>query len=153
MSVTRLGDFIYALRIAKILITPWQEQEAYKLGIIDKDGKVLRRYRDLKTADERDAFTYLHRLVFNLKRIIEKFTAGKTQMGKTAALMLLLKEELKELEISDENWKLVEDILEKSLKNEDALTNSSGPAVSTTNVSRPLTFKLVRRKGPLDNKD
>ena len=33
-------DLFVAYRFLRILTTPWEDQEAFKLGIIDKDGKL-----------------------------------------------------------------------------------------------------------------
>ena len=60
-------DLFVAYRFLRILTTPWEDQPAYKLGIIDKDGKLLKRSTSLRTIDEKQAFTLLHRLVFILK--------------------------------------------------------------------------------------
>ena len=66
----RAVDLFVVYRFLKLLVTPWEKQEAYKLGIIDKNGKALKKARDLGTETERSAFTLLHRLVFNCKRIM-----------------------------------------------------------------------------------
>ena len=34
----RAVDFFVVYRFLKLLVTPWEKQEAYKLGIIDKKG-------------------------------------------------------------------------------------------------------------------
>ena len=74
-------DLFVAYRFLRILTTPWEDQEAYKLGIIDKDGKLLRKANTLKTAEEKKSFTLLHRLVFNLKRILHKIPAVRSKIG------------------------------------------------------------------------
>ena len=90
----RAIDLLITYRIIKLLVTPFEKQEAYKYGIIDKDGKVLRKTKDLKTAKEKDAYTILHRFVFNLKRLINLIPGGKSKLGTyAAALGLLLKEQ------------------------------------------------------------
>ena len=58
----RAIDLFVAYRFLRILTTAWEDQDAYKLGIIDKDGKLLRKANTLKTAEEKKAFTLLHRL-------------------------------------------------------------------------------------------
>ena len=89
----RAIDLLITYRIIKLLVTPFEKQEAYKYGIIDKDGKVLRKTKDLKTAKEKDSYTVLHRFVFNLKRLINIVPGGKSKLGTyAAALGLLLKE-------------------------------------------------------------
>jgi len=90
----RAIDLLITYRIIKLLVTPFEKQEAYKYGIIDKDGKVLRKTKDLKTVKEKDAYTILHRFVFNLKRLINIIPGGKSKLGTyAAALGLLLKEQ------------------------------------------------------------
>ena len=88
----RAVDLFVVYRFLKLLVTPWKKQEAYKLGIIDKDGKTLKKSRDLGTETERSAFTLLHRLVFNLKRIMMKIPGVRTQLGTYATALFLLKE-------------------------------------------------------------
>ena len=85
-------DLFVAYRFLRILTTPWEDQEAYKLGIIDKDGKLLRKANTLKTAEEKKSFTLLHRLVFNLKRILHKIPAVRSKIGTYATALFLLKQ-------------------------------------------------------------
>ena len=53
-------DLFVAYRFLRILTTPWEDQDAFKLGIIDKDGKLLRKAKTLTTQDEKNSFTLLH---------------------------------------------------------------------------------------------
>jgi len=90
----RAIDLLITYRVIKLLVTPFENQEAYKYGIIDKDGKVLRKAKELKTSKEKDAYTLLHRFVFNLKRLLALVPGGKSKLGSyAAALGLLLKEQ------------------------------------------------------------
>jgi hypothetical protein len=89
---SRLVDTLITYRIVKLLVTPFERQEAFEQGIIDKDGKVLKKNRDLKTEKEKKAYTYLHRFVFNLKRILKKVGLGSKLGSFAVALALLLKE-------------------------------------------------------------
>ena len=89
---SRLVDTLITYRIVKLLVTPFERQEAFKQGIIDKDGKVLKKNRDLKTEKEKKAYTYLHRFVFNLKRILKRVGLGSKLGYFAVALALLLKE-------------------------------------------------------------
>ena len=88
----RAIDLFVAYRFLRILTTAWEDQDAYKLGIIDKDGKLLRKANTLKTAEEKKAFTLLHRLVFNLKRILHKIPGVRTKIGTYATALYLLKQ-------------------------------------------------------------
>ena len=89
----RAVDLVITYRVVKLLATPFERQEAFKYGIIDKDGKVIRKFRTLKTTAEKKAYTMLHRFVFNLKRILQK--AGLCgRLGTFAvALGLLIRED------------------------------------------------------------
>ena len=82
-----------AYRFLRILTTPWEQQEAFKLGIIDKDGKLLKKVNQLKTEQEKSSFTLLHRLIFNLKRILHKIPGVRTKIGTYATALYLLKQE------------------------------------------------------------
>ena len=85
-------DLFVAYRFLRILTTPWEDQEAYKLGIIDKDGKLLRKRNTLKTDAEKKSFTLLHRLIFNLKRILHKIPLVRSKIGTYATALYLLKQ-------------------------------------------------------------
>jgi len=93
--MSRAVDLFVTYRFLKLLVTPWQKQEAYRLGIIDNKGKALKKARDLATEEERSSFSLLHRLVFNVKRIFGKVPGLRTQLGTYAAALFLLKEHYK----------------------------------------------------------
>ena len=92
LDESRAIDLFVAYRFLRILTTPWDQQEAFKLGIIDKDGKLLRKANTLKTEEEKSSFTLLHRLIFNLKRILHKIPGVKTKIGTYATALYLLKQ-------------------------------------------------------------
>ena len=107
----RAIDLFVAYRFLRILTTPWEDQDAFKFGIIDKDGKLLRKANTLKTDEERKSFTLLHRLVFNLKRILNKVPGVRTKIGTYATALFLLKqsvitdaEESEMIEKTFTNW-------------------------------------------------
>ena len=89
----RAVDLVITYRVVKLLATPFERQEAFKYGIIDKDGKVLRKFRTLKTTAEKKAYTMLHRFVFNLKRILQKAGLGGRLGTFAVALGLLIRED------------------------------------------------------------
>ena len=93
----RAIDLLITYRIIKLLVTPFEKQDAYKYGIVDKDGKVLRKTSDLNTGKEKDSYTILHRFVFNLKRLINIIPGGKSKLGTYAAALGLLLKEQKDL--------------------------------------------------------
>ena len=92
--MSSIVDTYITYRIIKTLTKDWDEQEAYKYGIIDKKGKVLKKIKELETRKEKESYSVLIRFIFNLKRIIEKIPGGKSKLGSYAATALLfLKEE------------------------------------------------------------
>ena len=91
----RAVDLVITYRVVKLLATPFERQEAFKYGIIDKDGKVLRKFRTLKTTAEKKSYTMLHRFVFNLKRILQKAGLGGRLGTFAVALGLLIREDKK----------------------------------------------------------
>ena len=89
----RAVDLVITYRVIKLLVTPFEKQEAFKFGIIDKDGKVLKKYRTLKTTKEKQSYTILHRFVFNLKRILARVGLGGKLGSFAVALGLLIRED------------------------------------------------------------
>jgi hypothetical protein len=100
--VGRVIDSLIVFRILKMLTTPFEKQQAYKFGFIDKRGNRIKKIKNEDglevdnnpvTAKEKASLTPLHRLVFNLKKLIEKVPFGKTAFASYAVALLLLKEE------------------------------------------------------------
>ena len=112
----RAIDLLITYRVIKMLVTPFEKTDAYKYGIIDKNGKVLRKNKTLTVAKEKDSYTILHRFVFNLKRLINLIPGGKSKLGTyAAALGLLLKEQ------KDINAVELEKVLYKHLRENDLI--------------------------------
>ena len=89
----RAVDLVITYRVIKLLVTPFNKQEAYAFGIIDDKGKVLKKFKTLKTPKEKKAYTFLHRFIFNLKRILQKVGLGGKLGSFAVALALLIKED------------------------------------------------------------
>jgi hypothetical protein len=88
----RAVDVYYTFRFLRQLVTPWNETQAFKLGLIDADGKVLRK---ATTPQEKDAYTLFFRLVYNMKRLLNKVPLGKTKLASYVAALWLIKENTK----------------------------------------------------------
>ena len=91
-------DFLITYRVVKMLVTPWKKTDAFKFGIIDDKGNVLKtqkQVRNGKSVKEKKAYTVLHRFVFNLKRILQKVGLGSILGSFGVALALLIKEDQK----------------------------------------------------------
>ena len=98
--MSRAIDLIITYRVVKMLVTPFEKTEAFKRGIIDADGKVLRKFKTVK-GSERKHYTMLHRFVFNLKRILKKVGLGSRLGSFGVALALLIKEDKSYLQHKD----------------------------------------------------
>lgn len=83
--IKRAGDLVYTFRFLKLLITDFEDTEAFKLGIIDDKGKRIRRP---ESSEERNVYTPFHRLVYNIKKLIP---GGK--IGSYASALYLIKEQ------------------------------------------------------------
>ena len=98
----RAIDLFVTYRFLKLLTTPFEKMDAYKLGIIDEDGNrimqkgVKKPEVELVTSQEKNAYTILHKLVFNIKKIFAKVPGLRTKVGTYAAALFLLKDTFKE---------------------------------------------------------
>ena len=86
--LSRTADTIYAIRFLRLLTTRWSSTGAYKLGLIDKNGKHLRSpINDI----ERSKYNIFHRLVFNIKRLLNKIPFGKSTIASYLTALYLIK--------------------------------------------------------------
>ena len=108
-------DLFATYRFLRILTIPWEDQEAFKLGIIDGEGKRIKE-KKLTTSNEKDAYTMLHRMVFNFKRILSKVPLVKSKLGTYAAALFLLKEHLR-----GDEYNLLVEYISKTGKFDDEL--------------------------------
>lgn len=118
MSIlSRAADLGYAFRFLKLLTTPWNKLKAYELGIVDENGKNLKKAKELKTKEEKSAYTIFHRLVFNIKRLLGKIPGGKSTLASYAAALYLIKEHtgMSEEKIEEIITKVLDDNLETDL--------------------------------------
>jgi hypothetical protein len=90
--LTRAGDLVYTFRFVKLLATPWEETDAFKLGIIDKNGTRVKS-KKVETKEEKTAYTTFHRLVYNIKRLLERVPGGGSRIASYAAALFLLREQ------------------------------------------------------------
>ena len=91
--IASIGNIYFVYQFLKKLVTPFEKTEAFKLGIIDEKGKILKRRRDLETSDEKSAYNLSDTLVWNLKKILGKVPGGKSRLASYAAALWLIKEQ------------------------------------------------------------
>ena len=97
----RAIDLFVTYRFIRLLTTPFEKTDAYKLGVIDKDGNRMvdpktKKAAELNTIDEKNSYTILHKLVFNIKKLFQKVPGLRTKVGTYAAALFLLKDTFKE---------------------------------------------------------
>jgi hypothetical protein len=98
----RAVDLFVTYRFLKLLTMPFEKQDAYKLGIIDKNGHRIKKEKstkpavELSTTELKNSYTILHKLVFNIKKIFTKVPGLRSKVGTYAAALFLLKDTFKE---------------------------------------------------------
>jgi hypothetical protein len=98
----RAIDLFVTYRFLKLLTTPFEKTDAFKLGIIDDSGNRIKKPKstqpavELATVEQKNAYTILHKLVFNIKKIFQKVPGLRTKVGTYAAALFLLKDTFKE---------------------------------------------------------
>ena len=104
-QASRGADLYFVFRFLRLLTMKYEKTDAYKLGIIDKKGKPLKRSSDLETVKEKSSYTMLHRLVWKIRGLIEKVPLlGKSILLNYAAALFLLKEQNDTRVWTDENY-------------------------------------------------
>ena len=136
-------NIIVAYQFIKLLTTPWKEQKAYELGIIDETGKVIKEKED-RTTEDKNAFTVFHVLIFNIKKLMEKFPFGKSRLASFAAALYLLKEQTKGVggDAKAVEAKLL-DHLEELLQNGTILECVNTNIMEDYNDPQPGTYQVL----------
>ena len=136
--MANVADTYMIYQVLKRLTTPFDETKAFELGLIDKDGKLLKK---AKTRDEKEAYTYFDRFIINLKRLLHK-VGLKSKFASYGAALFLLREDRKGYMPSDQE--MLKGILEEEkylrenvdltldMIREDAPANATGAAVAGT---------------------
>ena len=164
-----LVDNIIAYRILSMLVQPFTETDAYKLGIIDAEGNNLIKSKDFKSKEQKEAYSYLNKLVFNLKKILNKLPGGDSKLKNIVAAFFLIKEAytnnervIKEdkfhkiLSLLEDGYILVEEelFINTYLSEDGAVAsgpaNVTGPMVST---DQPVIKKKHKKIAHIMNKE
>lgn len=151
--ISRTGDLFYAFRFLKLLVTPFEKTKAFELGVIDKDGAVLKKGNARSTPEEKSAYTVFHRLVFNLKRLIGKVPGGKSIVARYGAALFLIKEHtgmsddkiLKTLEKALDTT-FTKEINENYWYQDDEARLMPGNYVLTEDMASPVTGEVIAFK-------
>ena len=117
--VKAAGNIYFVYQFLTKLVKPFKDTDAFKLGIIDEKGKILKRRRDLEGDEEKDAYNLSDTLVWNLKKILGKIPLGKSRIASYAAALYLIKEQQDGYKITEEELELqFFDMFEKMYNND-----------------------------------
>ena len=134
----------------KKMATPFKKTEAYKLGIIDEKGKILKQMKDLESDKERKAYTLLDRVIWNIKKLMSFIPGGGSMLaGVAAATALLMKEEMG-YDVSDRLVQVMLEAARNPKTDEDMIQKISDMwEKSKGNVRK---FKMDMKRAKLDDR-
>jgi hypothetical protein len=140
-------DLFLVYQFLKRLATPFDQWEAFRLGIIDRNGKVLKPSSTLKTSEEIKAWGYFDRMVANLKKLLAKVPGGSTRIASYAAALLLLKEQDNLEKLSDEEMtQLLESEVANAVGDGKVAGLGVGPEGEPPGISKIKLTKMLKRK-------
>ena len=91
--IKRAADLAYTFRFIRLMAMDWKSWDAYKLGIIDENGKRQRNVK-LDNDEKKSAYTPFIRLAANLKRLVSAVPGGGAKLGSFASALFLIKEKV-----------------------------------------------------------
>jgi len=111
--MSRFVDTVVAYRLLRLLATPIERSDAFKLGIIDKDGEKI---KEPVSQQELNAYSLLQRFVFKVQRALTRSPDRNAKRLLTfAAAMAILKE------YTEDDEDNVEALLEVFMQDEDVI--------------------------------
>jgi len=72
-------DLQIAIRVIKVIMTPYKDLDAFKLGIIDDSGNQIKTSYELKSTEEKNAFSPLMKVLIRIKQLFEKYNVKRAQ--------------------------------------------------------------------------
>ena len=175
--MANITDAIVVLRILKLLTTPIEKSDAYKYGIIDKNGKKIKKP---ESSSEREAYTILNRFIFKLQYALMKSPdRGAKRLLSLAAAMAILREHNeedldsmtdKEIESKLALYEMFDDVKQqstllehnlvsfKTFREEVAANAAGGGGIDGIGIGPkgepgrdPVMMPMIRRKGKKKN--
>jgi hypothetical protein len=91
-------DIFIAYKFIQLLVVPFDKTEAYKLGIINANGDILKKRSQLTTSQEKKAYpSIFYTMVWKIKKLLEKLPFGKSKIASIAAAAYFLKEHVESI--------------------------------------------------------
>lgn len=150
-------DIYIVYQFIKRLATPFSRTQAFKHGLIDDEGVLLKKRKDM-TSKEKNYVTHFDLMVFNLKRLINKLPGGESKIKSFAVALLLLKESIDANEVDIRNVALLSEELEysseesmksyKEFVSETMSTTSGASSDSSLTSYSSGTFKVTDMMSP-----
>lgn len=108
MNSTNLGNIVTSFSLYKFLdalTTPFTQTEAYRLGIIDANGNLLKQVDKLNNR-ELAAYNEFYRLVYSLKRLLLKIPDPtiRAQLTNVSSAVRLIAEECSKIGADPEDF-------------------------------------------------
>lgn len=110
------------------LITPFDKWDAYKEGIIDAEGNILKQRKNLTKVSERQSFQLFDLLILNIKKSLSKIPGGNTRIATFSAALWLIREHD---ELLNRSEMLSEEDIESSLNEYMAVIEESSAPTTT----------------------
>ena len=158
---TGVVDLFMVYQFLKRLATPFEKWDAYKAGVIDKQGNILLKKHERGSLEQKNAFKIFDLMILKLKRLLGKIPGGKTRIASYAAALWLIKEDweskteeqLLSEDIEDEFMRYMKDARNRKfqmfmhrISNEEAPANSAGGGqIAGMGVNGPSDIKVSRR--------
>ena len=93
-------DIFVIYQFLRRLTTPFEKWEAFKAGVIDKDGNITIPSKNRDRA-QKESFQKFDLLVMKLKKLLAKVPGGSTRLASFAAALYLIKENDEAIEFAD----------------------------------------------------
>ena len=142
-------DLFLVYQFIRRLATPLEKWDAYKLGIIDKDGKVLIKRKTFTKPEQKNAWGTFDIMVANLKKLLAKVPGGSSKLASYVAALYLIKE----WNHFSEDSLLVEDLSEDQLEESLSIFNDRYVNYITLSedVNKNINTKPELEETPVNN--
>lgn len=148
-------DMFFVYEFLRRLSTPYNQWPAFKAGIIDGKGNILKSVQELD-AKQKQSWNYIDVLSVGIKKLVDRVPNTRQKLASITGTMLLMRERKNPSNINDQelneqfNWIL------NTLEENAVAVNSAGAgnvaAIGVGPQGEPpkptaLLMKLLKRKG------
>ena len=89
---TGVVDVFMVYQFLKRLATPFEKWDAFKEGVIDKEGNIILK-KNNRNQKQKQSLKIFDVMILRLKRLLGKIPGGKTRLASYAAALWLIKED------------------------------------------------------------